>query len=179
MPGYLVEGRLFHKTVLLKLLPENLHKFLNELGISVNVCEIFFTPPHSQQFIHRDSGDYQRETMGGEHELKSRSAEMLSYQAKLNWCYDELGGITFNNVPSMNWWATNEMPANYKYDPDLCTLLETATIYQPSLIRVDLPHNAFNSTNLGRWCISLSLGKITGGPLLWEDAVKLLAPQIT
>lgn len=168
MINYTEFGKLFHKTVLLHLLPQQLHDFLNRLGISINLCEIFWTPPHKHQFIHRDTGNYAVETVGGEHFLKERKEELLTYQAKMNWCYDHNGDVF--DTPSMNWWSTDEQTSEYKYKPEQCTLLESAIIYQPSLIRIDVPHNAFNDTELGRWCISLALGKVNGGPLEWNEA---------
>ena len=172
MINYSKLNLLFHKTALLHLLPSELHNFLERQGVATKVCETFYTPPFMHQFIHRDTGDYQRQGTGGEHKLKERKDELLSYQAKLNWCYDEFGGTTFNDVPSMAWWATEEESADYKYRPEQCTLLEKAVIYQPSLVRIDVPHSALNDTHLGRWCISLTLGKVGGGPLLWNEAEK-------
>lgn len=173
---YTKTGHLVHKALHPNMLPQELHQFLTELDACVTHGELFYTPPHVDQEIHLDTGDYGVFSVGGESHMRKRRGELLKRIAKLNWCYDEQGDTSFNDVPSMSWWNVKEESPSKIYDKKACELLSSDVIYQPSLVRIDVPHNAFNTTDRGRWAISLSLGDHKKEALSWEHAVQMFAP---
>jgi hypothetical protein len=61
---------------------------------------------------------------------------------------------------------------NKDVDQETCTLLESANILNPTLVRTDIPHRVVNNDLKVRWCISLRLKNNYS----WEEAREIFKP---
>lgn len=139
--------------------------FLSKFNVSIQHAEIFYLPPQYELSIHIDDKD-----AGQNH-------------SKINWIFGAAGS-------RMYWWEPNEGHAAKHYLTDIgtsyqvfdkqnCKEIWSAEVGCPSLVNVGVPHSVHNSTNEGRWCVSLMLGdNDTKFILQWDKAEQLFASLI-
>jgi hypothetical protein len=144
----------------------NLLHFLNELDLTVNFAEIFYTPPNKNLFIHIDNN-------------------YISNNCKLNWVYGGSGSV-------MEWWERKnpKAPLEFKltdigskyiyFNRDECVKVWQHEVKQPSLVNVGIPHSVQNNTNAARWCVSHSIYDLDRNKQLeWQDAIKIFDKFLT
>jgi hypothetical protein len=108
-------------------------KFFDEHGITVTGCEFFDFPPNFVQQIHIDG-------------------PVQCQRIKFNWAYG--GDHTFNfYTVNDNWNNRNDVSSSGEnkhehislcFDTDEVTLVNSNSIYLPSLTNVGQPHNIIN-----------------------------------
>jgi hypothetical protein len=135
-------------------------EFLAGFKLMLSHKEVFFTPPHHILPIHVDGGT-------------------LSNLCKLNWVYGGAGS-------KMLWWKPKpgmEMlagvtPIGTPYlfaDQRNCVMVKSASIGQPTLVNVGVPHSVLNSGAEERWCLSTVVADLdTGVNMEFADVVQRL-----
>lgn len=139
--------------------------FLNELDLTTNHAEIFYTPPMKNMPIHVDWHQY-------------------TNNCKLNWVF---GGE--NSL--MKWWRPKDpnAPLRQKLTPigthyihfeeNECDEIASAVIGQPSLVNVGIPHSIDNRGCDDRWCLSYVIWDLNKNNVLqWDDALLKLSKYI-
>jgi len=61
------------------------------------------------------------------------------------------------------------------WEPEDVTLIHEKQVSGPTLVRVDIPHQGVNNSDLPRWCYSLRLAPFVKS---WEEAVELFSDLI-
>lgn len=149
-------------------LDHQLTVLLENLNLKVEFAQIFYTPPGMETAIHIDGG----------------SAENTANRTKLNWVYGAKNS-------TMEWWhpETNIMDNTYTlspagtpylmFDKNKCRRVWKAHITNPSLVNAIIPHNVNNSTNEGRWCLSIGLVTMDKNiRISWQDALVYFSDYI-
>lgn len=139
--------------------------FLSKFNVNVRHAEIFYLPPQFELSIHIDGGN-----AGQNH-------------SKLNWIFGAAGS-------KMYWWEPKEGYAPKQYLTDIgttyqvyekqnCKEVWSAEVGCPGLVNVGVPHSVHNSTNDGRWCVSLLLGDMEADyHLQWDKAERIFASSV-
>ena len=143
-------------------LSSELIEFLNKLGLSVRLVEIFYRQPYGGGNIHSDTevaGDY----------------------AKLNWVYGNgtMYWYKTNNNYTPTVLNTTAIKSYALYYNELeVELVHSQKVGQPSLVQVGCPHRVVNS-DTERFCISLVFEKIsTKERLTFQEAITVFAEFI-
>jgi hypothetical protein len=140
------------------LLSDEIIEFFLSKDIVVG-SELFFVPPFINSTIHADEvGDI----------------------IKFNWIFGGKDSV-------MQWWQPKvEKPVVYtehksptiRYTRNEVDLVHSATVKQPSMVQVGIPHNVKNKTE-NRWCVSvIPLFKTTRKRLTWADGIGLFSDYI-
>lgn len=145
-------------------LVDELHRWINELGLKIKLAELFHCSPGKSIFVHSDI------------------LEPPHICCKLNWVYGVDGmdwyqlkpGIELeyhNNTIGGHYWATD--PKNYE-------LYINRKVNRPSLVNVSDLHGIRNNSNESWWCLSLVLKKQDSDEhrIHWNELYEKVKPWI-
>lgn len=144
---------------------QQLLAILDSVGLTVSNVWAFWVPPRSKQLLHLDGLE-------------------LDNHVKINFAVGD-------PKSEMTWWTPKEdfkqreqhlvkyQHRGYILQEEDCNRVWSQSIGQPSLVNVGHFHSVDNSqSDTGRWAFSYVPNYKTGGVVLWEDAIHLLAKYI-
>ena len=141
-----------------------LSNWLNTIGLSLYMGEVFYTPPRSKISIHTDHSSFTNhvkinKTWGPEEGVTQWwKSDIIRKEST----YNNGGGIIGENNMVQHIWA-NE---------DDCELLYEANTNRPSLVNVGVLHGTNNPTSEGRWTLSFVPQK-DDQYIHWDDALNI------
>ena len=136
--------------------------WFNDLGLTLFIKEVFYTPPGGKIPIHTDHASY-------------------TNHAKINMTWGPDQGVT-------QWWKsdkvvkksfqgtgqyTNEQHHNLWANEEDCELLYEANTNRPSLVNVGVLHGTSNPTSQGRWTLCFVPVNQAGQFLHWNSALDI------
>ena len=136
--------------------------WFTDLGLTLMLKEVFYTPPFSKIPIHTDHGMYTMHT-----------------KINITWGPDE--GV-------IQWWKsdkvirkqidgygdlTGEKHDNLWAEEEDCELLFQANTNRPSLVNVGILHGTNNPTPHGRWTLCFVPGNHRGKFIHWNEALEI------
>jgi hypothetical protein len=153
----------WHATIPINGFDPRITGFLNGLGITIPLAEVFYSLPGIRRPIHIDGNT-------------------MKDLCKLNWVYGGSGS-------KMRWWRpppsgkgpidriTSAGTKCITYEDEGCQVIWEASVGFPSLVQVGVPHDMVNSSIESRWCVSYVLyDRTTGNPLSWKQSVERFSP---
>ncbi len=136
--------------------------WFNDLGLTLALKEVFYTPPYSKIPIHTDHG-------------------MYTMHAKINITWGPEEGV-------IQWWKsdktyrkkmegytdiTSEFHDNLWANEEDCELLYEANTNKPSLVNVGMLHGTSNPSPLGRWTLCFVPMNQRGQFIHWNSALEI------
>jgi len=170
LPRILNGEKAYHSLVDIK---ENINpvmlEFLEEIGLFVYYCEIFYSKPNFFSQIHIDANATRRDF------------------AKINWVFGGKDSV-------MNWYKSKDDiiraeksvpngPNSFSYimyQPHEVDVLHSAPLGIPSVVQVGIPHNIINPTE-DRYCIGLALATNTNNKIYrptMQESLELLSKYL-
>ncbi len=136
--------------------------WFNDLGLTLGLKEVFYTPPYSKIPIHTDHG-------------------MYTHHAKINITWGPDDGV-------IQWWksdktyrkkidghseVTSEYHDNLWANEEDCEFLYEVNTNRPSLVNVGMLHGTNNPSPLGRWTICFVPLNERGQFIHWNSALEI------
>lgn len=137
-------------------------EWFNDLGLTLMLKEVFYTPPHSKIPIHTDHGMYTMHskiniTWGPEEGVIQWWKSDKAFRKQL----DGYGDLTSEQHDNL--WANEED----------CEFLYEANTNKPSLVNVGILHGTNNPSPYGRWTLCFVPVNQRGQFIHWNSALEI------